>query len=186
MADRRRSKRKRNVRAGDEYAMRLGARLREVRRQRGLSLIDLEAMTSGEFKASVLGAYERGERAISVPRLARLAECYGVVVEELLPVEDRESSPPVAQTQAGGSVTLDLVALERSSAPEADTIARYVSRIRRERGSWNEPEMTVRKEDVRVMSAFLGLSEEELLSRLAELGLVRGTVRTVVASGSGS
>ena len=38
-----------------------------------------------EFKASVLGAYERGERAISVPRLQRLARFYHVPVDQLLP-----------------------------------------------------------------------------------------------------
>lgn len=45
-----------------------GARLRAVRRQLDLSLHDVEVASNLEFKASVLGAYERGERAISVPR----------------------------------------------------------------------------------------------------------------------
>ena len=51
----------------------VGDRLRAIRRQKGLSLHDVEARSRQEFKASVLGAYERGERAISVPRLLRLA-----------------------------------------------------------------------------------------------------------------
>ena len=42
-------------------------------------------MSEQEFKASVLGAYERGERAISVPRLQRLAKLYDVPVDNLLP-----------------------------------------------------------------------------------------------------
>ena len=54
----------------------VGERLRSIRRQKGLSLHDVEARSGMEFKASVLGAYERGERAISVPRLLRLAEIY--------------------------------------------------------------------------------------------------------------
>ena len=57
---------------------RVGERLRAIRRQKGLSLHDVEARSNLEFKASVLGAYERGERAISVPRLLRLAEIYEV------------------------------------------------------------------------------------------------------------
>ena len=52
----------------------VGERLRAIRRQKGLSLHDVEARSRTEFKASVLGAYERGERAISVPRLMRLAD----------------------------------------------------------------------------------------------------------------
>ena len=35
----------------------------------------------------MLGAYERGERAISVPRLERLAQFYTVPVDQLLPRE---------------------------------------------------------------------------------------------------
>ena len=58
---------------------RVGERLRAIRRQKGLSLHDVEARSTLEFKASVLGAYERGERAISVPRLLRLAEIMGTL-----------------------------------------------------------------------------------------------------------
>src|ERR687888_495408 len=63
----------------------VGERLRAIRRQKGLSLHDVEARSDQEFKASVLGAYERGERAISVPRLLRLAELYRVPPDQLLP-----------------------------------------------------------------------------------------------------
>jgi transcriptional regulator with XRE-family HTH domain len=56
-----------------ENGRHVGERLRSIRRQKGLSLHDVEARSGHEFKASVLGAYERGERAISVPRLIRLA-----------------------------------------------------------------------------------------------------------------
>jgi hypothetical protein len=52
-----------------EYAKRVGERLRTIRRQQRMSLQDVEASTNQEFKASVLGAYERGERAISVLKM---------------------------------------------------------------------------------------------------------------------
>ena len=55
-----------------QYGRRVGERLRLIRRQKRLSLQEVEAISAQEFKASVLGAYERGERAISVPRLQRL------------------------------------------------------------------------------------------------------------------
>ena len=67
------------------YAQRVGERLRLIRKQKGLSLQEVEASSGQEFKASVLGAYERGERAISVPRLQRLARFYTVPVDQLLP-----------------------------------------------------------------------------------------------------
>ncbi len=71
--------------AGSVYGRRVGERLRAIRRQKRLSLQEVEATSDQEFKASVLGAYERGERAISVPRLERLAQFYNVPVDQLLP-----------------------------------------------------------------------------------------------------
>ena len=70
------------------YSRKVGERLRVIRRQKRLSLQEVEATSGDEFKASVLGAYERGERAISVPRLERLAKFYNVPVDQLLPRED--------------------------------------------------------------------------------------------------
>lgn len=70
-----------------DYLLRLGRRLRDVRRQLGLSLKVVEAMTDGEFKASALGAYERAQRTISVARLQRLAHLYGMTVDRLLPAD---------------------------------------------------------------------------------------------------
>ena len=71
--------------AGTPYSRKVGERLRAIRRQKRLSLQEVEAASQQEFKASVLGAYERGERAISVPRLQRLARFYNVPVDQLLP-----------------------------------------------------------------------------------------------------
>ena len=76
------------------YARRVGERLRAIRRQKRLSLHEVEAASGQEFKASVLGAYERGERAISVPRLQRLARFYNVPVDQLLPQVDIDLTDP--------------------------------------------------------------------------------------------
>src|SRR5207253_11464405 len=77
-------------------ARELGKRLRIVRRQRGLSLEQVESTSADEFKAAVLGAYERGERAISVARLRRLARFYGVPVDYLLSEQADASAPGTA------------------------------------------------------------------------------------------
>ena len=70
-----------------EYAKALGARLRAIRAQQHLSLHGVERKSGGRWKAVVVGSYERGDRAVSVQRLAELAEFYGVPVGELLPRE---------------------------------------------------------------------------------------------------
>ncbi|SVC79619.1 uncharacterized protein METZ01_LOCUS332473, partial [marine metagenome] len=48
---------------GDDlgYSRSVGERIRTIRRQKRLSLQDIEVRSESEFKASVLGAYERGE-----------------------------------------------------------------------------------------------------------------------------
>src|SRR6184192_3623970 len=96
------------------YARRVGDRLRAIRKQKGLSLQDVEAASRQEFKASVLGAYERGERAISVPRLQRLARFYTVPVDQLLPREEGDGGADIVDlTESSArdlraSITIDL------------------------------------------------------------------------------
>lgn len=101
------------------YARRVGDRLRSVRQQQRLSLQAVEAASGEEFKASVLGAYERGERAISVPRLQRLARYYNVPVDQLLPRDagdDRADRPDrggeILDLRDTDGVSIDLMRLE--------------------------------------------------------------------------
>ena len=149
----------------------IGDRLRAIRRQKGLSLHEVEARSGQEFKASVLGAYERGERALSVPRLVRLAELYDVPTDQLLP---RDSDVEIDLTERGGfedGFTIDLVRLHELDGPDADVLARYASTIQLQRQDFNGRMLTIRRDDVRVLAAVLGRSPEELGARLEELGL---------------
>ena len=98
----------------DEFNYALGQRLRAARRHRGWSLGDVEAHTGGEFKASVVGAYERGERAISVQRFVSLSEVYGSPASELLP----------APSDPGLIIDLDALAGE-----DGDLVDRYLAAI---------------------------------------------------------
>lgn len=107
----------------EQFNVSLGQRLRAARRQRGWSLGDVEEKTEGEFKASVVGAYERGERAISVQRFVRLAESYGLAASELLPPSETD----------GVVIDLDALAAEGGD----DLVERYLAAIqllRREPG----------------------------------------------------
>ena len=100
----------------EQFNVSLGQRLRAARRQRGWSLGEVETKTDGEFKASVVGAYERGERAISVQRFVGLAESYGVPATELL--------PPVEEGE-GVVIDLDALAMEGSDG----LVDRYLAAI---------------------------------------------------------
>jgi transcriptional regulator with XRE-family HTH domain len=171
------------------YARAVGARLRTMRKQMRLSLQAVEAMSEQEFKASVLGAYERGERAISVPRLQRLAKLYDVPVDQLLPPDDatvtrwgaagttEEIVPLRARRaiQAGSGtdkVAIDLTKLHTVSGPERDLLRRFLSMIQVHRQDFNGRMITIRAEDVRAIACLFGVTPDSMGSRLDELGLL--------------
>src|SRR5437660_11246796 len=114
-----------------KYAQAVGERLRNVRFQKALSLHDVELTSQEEFKASVLGAYERGERSISVPRLQRLARFYGVPVDQLLPrdAEDEAAGATAGPLGSSGKVRIALVRLAQVDAPESAVLRRYVPMV---------------------------------------------------------
>ena len=156
------------------YTRQVGLRLRGVRRSKRLSLHDVEIASQKEFKASVLGAYERGERAISVPRLQRLASFYTVPVDQLL--------PPVAAAEGGADgdagdrrvpgrgITIDLIRLEAMSTQEANLLNRYVSMIRAQRAGFTGTALTIRREDLNALAVLLESDPETVKERIGSLG----------------
>ena len=154
-----------------EVGLVIGERLRSIRRQKRWSLHDVETRSDHEFKASVLGAYERGERAVSVPRLLRLAELYGVPASQLLPQDEPEIDLTQPSPTLVGGFTLDLVALQSLEADERAILERFVVAIQRQRQDFNGRMLTIRQTDVRLLAAVLGRSPDELANRLEDLGL---------------
>jgi len=162
----------------NEPTVQIGERLRAIRRQQGLSLHDVEARSGKEFKASVLGAYERGERALSVGRLLRLAEIYDVPADQLLPRGEDEVDIDLTSRRDGDGTTgytIDLVRLNQIDEPDAHVLARYAATIQLQRQDFNGRMLTIRSDDVRVLAAVLGKRPEDLASRLDEMGLRAST-----------
>ena len=71
-----------------DYALEAGDRLRATRMALGLSLHDAEMRSRGKHKAAVIGSYERGNRGLTLDKLAALAALYRVPVSSLLPDDD--------------------------------------------------------------------------------------------------
>ena len=155
------------------YARVVGERLREIRKQKKLSLQEVEKVSDLEFKASVLGAYERGERAISVPRLHRLARFYKVPVDQLLPGGDDPEDPARAEVDASGA-RIDLTRLEDIAGAEAEMLSRYLRMIQVQRQDFNGRVLTIRRDDMRAIACILGVTQESADRRLDELGLRQG------------
>jgi transcriptional regulator with XRE-family HTH domain len=157
----------------EEYGKAVGERLRRIRRQKHLSLQEVEASSDQEFKASVLGAYERGERAISVPRLQRLALFYKVPVDQLLPsVENDDNDVTIEMDRLGAKI--DLTRLEHLNDNESDMLARYLRMIQVQRQDFNGRVLTIRRDDMRAIACILGVGYEAADRRLTELGLRLG------------
>ena len=165
--------------AGLAYSRKVGERLRAIRRQKRLSLHDVESSSDAEFKASVLGAYERGERSISVPRLQRLADFYDVPVDQLLPVDEDDAGEVIDLTdraiarQAESHLVLDLQMVTDLEGPEGDMLNRYIRTIQIQRQDFNGRMLTIRKDDIRAIACILGVATDRTLDRLDQLGLCR-------------
>jgi transcriptional regulator with XRE-family HTH domain len=151
------------------YSEMVGSRLRTIRRQRGLSLQDVQRLSGGEFKAAVVGAYERGERSLSLPRLRRLAAFFQVPISQFIPVEEAKESPVVPLPRGG--VTIDLSAVERLEGTEAAIFDRFLRSIQMMRRDFNGKVLTIRRDDLRLLALLLDQSEEAFAERLIALGL---------------
>lgn len=144
-----------------DYAKALGARLRAIRTQQGLSLHGVESKSSGRWKAVVVGSYERGDRAVTVQKLAELADFFGVPVSELLP----EGSPAGASEPAPRLI-LDLEQLQDVPAEKAGPLARYAATIQAQRGDYNGRVLSIRQDDLRTLAVIYDESPTALTEQL--------------------
>lgn len=153
-----------------EYGRKVGERLRAIRRQKRLSLQDVERASDHEFKASVLGAYERGERSLSVPRLQRLAEFYEVPVEQLLP--GGLALPTTRRADESSHISIDLRRAQALVGPEGEMLKRYLAAIQVKRQDFNGRVLTIRADDLQALACLFGVPVERVHQRMTELRLI--------------
>lgn len=151
-----------------EYAKSLGARLRAIRTQQGLSLHGVEEKSRGRWKAVVVGSYERGDRAVTVQKLAELAGFYGVPVSELIP-----GGGPGGAAEQPPRLILDLERLADAPTDEAGPLLRYAATIQSQRGDYNGKVLTIRQEDLRALAVIYDRPPSELTEELAGWGVLR-------------
>ncbi|HEV3226862.1 MAG TPA: transcriptional regulator [Acidimicrobiales bacterium] len=148
------------------FSVEVGQRLRSVRRARELSLDDVERTSGGRWSASAVGAYERGFRNLSLPRLRELAEFYGVPMGVLLGEGDGQGRAAARMVK----VVLDLEALGKID--DAEPVVRYLRTIIIERGDFNGRMLSIRRDDIRALCAILHSTEVELFETLEIWGAV--------------
>ncbi|WP_131747582.1 transcriptional regulator [Frankia sp. Cppng1_Ct_nod] len=150
-----------------DYAKALGARLRAIRTQQGLSLHGVEEKSHGRWKAVVVGSYERGDRAVTVQRLSELAEFYGVPVGELLP-----EGSTVAPLEQSPRIVLDLERLSQVPKEQGGPLARYAATIQSQRGDYNGRVLSIRYEDLRSLAVIYDTSPSKLTEQLVSWGVL--------------
>jgi transcriptional regulator with XRE-family HTH domain len=154
------------------FARLVGERLRQIRQQKKLSLSEVESATNQEFKASVMGAYERGERMISVPRLERLANFYGVSVDQLLPRDKQREGDTQSQSAAPTKLRIDVAKLSLREGKEFKMLERLLRMIQVQRQDFNGKVITVRAHDTRAIAVMLDVAVDDVGAKLAELDLL--------------
>ncbi len=157
-----------------DYAKALGARLRAIRTQQGLSLHGVEEKSHGRWKAVVVGSYERGDRAVTVQRLSELADFYGVPVAELLPEGTSAAAPA---NEPAPRLIIDLEQLSTVPAQQSAPLARYAATIQSQRGDYNGRVLSIRQEDLRSLAVIYDASPTALTEQLIGWGVLNAEAR---------
>lgn len=155
-----------------EFARQLGARLRAIRQQQNLSLNAVQELSGGRWKAVVVGSYERGDRALTVVRLAELAAFYDVPVSQIIP-NTMVAAPP-AMRGAAGAIVIDLQTLRDLPEDQVGPLARFAKAIQDQRGDYNNRMLSIRREDLRALAVIYDRAPEELLALLYQWGVLMG------------
>lgn len=162
-----------------EYTKALGARLRAIRAQQGLSLHGVEERSRGRWKAVVVGSYERGDRNVTVERLAELAEFYSVPPAELLPDTRATPAPP---RDSLPRLVIDLERLSRVSPEQGAALSRYAATIQSQRGDYNGRVLSIRQEDLRSLAVIYDDTPSRLTEQLITWGVLAPEARRAVAA----
>jgi transcriptional regulator with XRE-family HTH domain len=152
-------------------SIQIGANLRLIRKEKKLSLQRIEKISNNEFKASVVGAYERGERSISVARLIRLCHFYDVNPSNVLE-KTKEIDLTKIESESFEKVKVDLTKLAENTHAEAMVVARFAQSILNKRENSTGKFFVIRHDDLRILAAVFGKSVDEFIDRCNEIGIL--------------
>jgi transcriptional regulator with XRE-family HTH domain len=120
----------------------------------------VSVLSGGAFKPTVVAAYERGDRSISLQRFCHLARLYGVEPHRLL-------ADALRAAKAKPRVAVHLDRIFRVGGREAEVVGDFVEQVRRLRGADQAEVIELRAGDVEVLATAAGQRSDELLRALA-------------------
>ena len=140
----------------------IAASLRAIRKQKGMTLKDVEIASNGRWKAVVIGSYERCDRALSLKKAINLATFYQMPLDQLLGLENRESAP------MNRKITLDLRRVRESSTTgnNFQFLATFTNLLCAKRRDWNGEVLSLRDTDLTTLALLLTLDESATLEWL--------------------
>jgi len=140
----------------------IAASLRAIRKQKGITLKDVEIASNGRWKAVVIGSYERCDRALSLKKAINLAAFYQMPLDQLLGLENRESAP------MNRKITLDLRRVRESSTTgnNFQFLATFTNLLCAKRRDWNGEVLSLRDTDLTTLALLLTLDESATLEWL--------------------
>lgn len=146
----------------------IAERIRTLRRERGWSLADVEALSHGSIKAVVLGSYERCDRAMSLNRAIEIATLFSVPLTHLL--SGPEKTAPMTSRP---TIMIDLRRLrsrhENSIDPNDSILPMFftfISWITKRRCDWNGEVLSLRESDLATLALMTFTSEIEFFDWL--------------------
>jgi len=140
----------------------IAASLRAIRKQKGMTLKDVEIASNGRWKAVVIGSYERCDRALSLKKAINLAAFYQMPLDQLLGLENREGAP------MNRKITLDLRRVRERSATgnNFELLATLTNLLCAKRRDWNGEVLSLRDTDLTTLALLLTLDESATLEWL--------------------
>jgi transcriptional regulator with XRE-family HTH domain len=146
----------------------IGAQLRAIRKQKGLTLQGVQKLSDGRWKAVVVGSYERNDRTLSLKRAIELADFYQVPLTELLGLSSDQG------IFSRGELRLDLRSIARKSEydDQVRNIHTFTLWICARRRDWNGEILSLRRDDLSLLAIVTFLAEAEVESLLNSAGLL--------------
>ena len=128
--------------------------IRDIRRQKGLTLRDVEELSKGVWKSVVIGSYERCDRTLSLKKAIALANFYQVPLDQLLGLSKMKRVP-------SESLIIDLRAINASSgkSPLHTGLRTFTKAICERRRDWNGELLSIRTTDIFHIALLQGVDE---------------------------
>ena len=141
----------------------IAAAVRAIRRQKGLTLREVEELSEGKWKSVVIGSYERCDRTLSLKKAIALAGFYKVPLDQLLGLDRTKSS-------TSDRIVLDIrkITANYEKSRFYAGLENFLKSICQKRRDWNGEVLSIRTQDIFTLALLQGVDENFVIPWLGE------------------